>query len=317
MAGNHDTPRHTGQHGGYHAADIYASLGGLHFCTASDEATSVVIERDGLTIQLGGVSWNAALGPEDDPLADLTYPDPETGRADWKVLLAHASPEGHRHPEAQEPYVRRQTIAELDADVLVLGHEHRRTFMEIEGRKVLVPGATELMRYGEFGHAPGFASIELGHRGMFRHRWHPFPAQPRLRLTVRANELIAAPAGLRDPDESVTEVVVRRVREVSHTDQLTTLVLEGELPRDRYMELDFAQVQDVGVVNNFFFSINTDDLHLANEFGVATANAVRLSQRQEVEAAIRDLEPTTDEERAAVERCRERILAYYGGMEDE
>ena len=61
------------------------------------------------------------------------------------------------------------------------------------------------------------------------------------------------------------------MREVSHTDQLTTLVLEGELPRDRYMELDFAQVQDVGVVNNFFFSINTDDLHLANEFGVATA----------------------------------------------
>ena len=241
IGGNHDTPRHTGQHGGYHAADIYASLGGLHFCTDSEAVTSVVVEREGLTIQLGGVSWNSALGPEDDPLADLAYPDPETGRADWKVLLAHASPEGHRHPEAQEPYVRRQTIAELDADVLVLGHEHRRTFMEIEGRKVLVPGATELMRYGEFGHAPGFASIELGRRGMFRHRWHTFPAQPRLRLTVRANELIAAPAGLRDPDDSVTEVVVRRVREASHPDQLTTLVLEGELPRDRYMELDFAR----------------------------------------------------------------------------
>ena len=317
IGGNHDTPRHTGQHGGYHAADIYASLGGLHFCTDSEVVTSVVVERDGLTVQLGGVSWNSALGPEDDPLADLAYPNPEVGRADWKVLLAHASPEGHRHPEAQEPYVRRQTIAELDADVLVLGHEHRRTFMEIEGRKVLVPGATELMRYGEFGHAPGFASIELGRRGVFRHRWHTFPAQPRLRVTVRATELIAAPAGLRDPDDSVTEVVVRRVREASHPDQLTTLVLDGELPRDRYMELDFAQVQDVGVVNNFFFSINTDDLHLANEFGVATANAVRLSQRQEVEAAIRDLEATTDEERAAVERCRERILAYYGGMEDE
>ena len=50
---------------------------------------------------------------------------------------------------------------------------------------------------------------------------------------------------------------------------------------------------------------------------MATASAERLSQRQEVEAAIRDLEATTDEERAAVERCRERILAYYGGMEDE
>ena len=115
--------------------------------------------------------------------------------------------------------------------------------MEIEGRKVLVPGATELMRYGEFGHAPGFASIELGRQGVFRHRWHTFPAQPRLRVTVRANELIAAPAGLRDPDDSVTEVVVRRVREASHPDQLTTLVLEGKLPRDRYMELDFARVQ--------------------------------------------------------------------------
>ncbi len=317
IGGNHDTPRHTGQHGGYHAADIYASLGGLHFCTDAQEVASVIVERDGLTIQLGGVSWDPTLGPEDDPLAGLAYPDPEAGRADWKVLLAHASPEGHRHPEAQEPYVRRQAIAELDADVLVLGHEHRRTFMEIEGRKVLVPGATEMMRYGEFGHAPGFASIELGHRGLFRHRWHTFPAQPRLRVTVRANELIAAPAGLRDPDESVTEVVVRRVREASQPDQLTTLVLEGELSRERYMELDFARVQDVGAGSNFFFSINTDDLHLANEFGVAATSGVRLSQRQEVEAALRDLEPTTDEERAAVERCRERILAYYGGAEDE
>ena len=317
IGGNHDTPRHTGQHGGYHAADIYASLGGLHFCTAADEATSVVIERDGLTIQLGGVSWNAALGPEDDPLADLTYPDPETGRADWKVLLAHASPEGHRFPDAAEPYVRRQTIAELDVDVLILGHEHRRTFMEIEGRKVLVPGATELMRYGEFRHAPGFATIELARQSVFRHRWHTFPAQPRLRVTVTANELIAEPAGLRDPDESVTEVVVRRVREASHPDQLTTLVLEGELPRERYMELDFARVQDVGIAGNFSFTITTADLHLANEQGVATAGAVRLSQRQEVEAAIRDLQPTTDEERAAVARCRERILAYYSEADDE
>ena len=188
--------------------------------------------------------------------------------------------------------------------------------MEIEGRKVLVPGATERMRYGEFGHAPGFASIELGRRGTFRHRWHTFPAQPRLRLTVRANELIPAPTGLRDPDESVTEAVVRRVREASHHEQLTTLVLAGELPRDRYMELDFARIQDVGAVSNFFFTINTDDLHLANELGVAASGAVRLSQRQEVEAAIRALQPTTDEEHAAVERCRERILAYYGGTDD-
>ena len=79
------------------------------------------------------------------------------------------------------------------------------------------------------------------------------------------------------------------------------------------MELDFARIQDVGAVSNFFFTINTDDLHLANELGVAASGAVRLSQRQEVEAAIRALQPTTDEEHAAVERCRERILAYYGG----
>ncbi|MDE2992514.1 MAG: metallophosphoesterase, partial [Chloroflexota bacterium] len=74
IGGNHDTPRHTGQHGGYHAADIYASLGGLHFCAESGEVTSVVIERDGLTIQFGGVSWDPTLDPDDDPLDGLSYP---------------------------------------------------------------------------------------------------------------------------------------------------------------------------------------------------------------------------------------------------
>ena len=101
IGGNHDTPRHTGQHGGYHAADIYASLGGLHFCAEPDTVASVVIERDGLSIQLGGVSWGPTLGPEDDPLADLAYPDPQTGRADWKVLLAHASPEEPPPPRSR------------------------------------------------------------------------------------------------------------------------------------------------------------------------------------------------------------------------
>ena len=190
-------------------------------------------------------------------------------------------------------------------------------FYEIDGRKVLVPGATELMKYGEFGHAPGFASVVLGRNGAFSHRWHTFPAQPRLRFAVSANELIAEPAGLRDQKEPVTEVVLRRLAEASAHDQLTTLVLAGELPRELYLDLDLARVRETGLVSNFFFDIDDRDLHIASEFGATAVGSARLTQREELDRALQEVasELTDEEELAALDLCRERVLAYYAESE--
>ncbi len=181
VGGNHDSPRQSTDQGGFLAADLYARLGGLRLFGESDRVEYDVFERQGLRIAIGGVCWNAAAMYGDDPLAGLEFPDPAEGRPDWKLLLMHASLEGHTFPGAFEPVVKRETIAGLDADYLLVGHVHARTHFRVGGTHVLVPGATERMYFGEFAHDPGFVVLDLDAAGRAEHRWVTFPAQPRCR----------------------------------------------------------------------------------------------------------------------------------------
>src|SRR5918912_962990 len=58
VGGNHDSPRQTTEQGGFHAADLYARLGGLRLFTSADEIEYDVFERDGMKIAVGGLCWN-------------------------------------------------------------------------------------------------------------------------------------------------------------------------------------------------------------------------------------------------------------------
>jgi DNA repair exonuclease SbcCD nuclease subunit len=313
VGGNHDSPRQSTDHGGYLAADLYARLGGLRLFSDADAIEYELFERAGLRVAIGGLCWNAAAIYGSDPLEARAFPDPPGGRPDWKLLLAHSSLEGHTFPGAFEPIVKRDTIARLDADYLLVGHVHARTHFEVGGTHVLVPGATERMFLGEFTHDPGFVVLELDAHGRSSHEWVTFPAQPRCRLKVTGHELSPRPFGLRAPEQGPTEVILDRIAAAADEDCITTLHLEGELPREVYGALDLNRVQEAGAAACFFFEIDTTELELRDESGGAGPRGVRLSQAEELQitaAAMRDAAQSA-EERRVVELALERILAHY------
>jgi DNA repair exonuclease SbcCD nuclease subunit len=313
VGGNHDTPRQSTEHGGLLAADLYARLGGLRLFSASHEVEYEVFERGGQRIAIGGLNWDAQTAFGDDPLAGVVYPDPPEGRADWKLLLMHSSLEGHTFPGAFEPVVRRDSIAAVDADVMLVGHVHARTHFEVGGTQVIVPGATERMYLEEFVHDPGFVVLELDGGKRARHEWRTFPAQPRCRLKVTGHELTPQPFGLRPPDVDPTTVILERLEGAADPACLATLDLEGVLTREVYGELDLGKVQEAGNTSFFFFDIDTAGLELQDEFGETGERGVRLSQVEELQLTASLLRDNAQSlgERRVVEAALQRILAEY------
>lgn len=313
VGGNHDTPRQSTEQGGLLAADLYARLGGLRLFSASHEIEYELFQRHGLTLAIGGLCWDAHTAFGDDPLEGVAFPDPPEGRADWKLLLMHSSLEGHTYPGTFEPVVKRESIARLDADYLLVGHVHARTHFTVGGTHVLVPGATERMYYEEFVHDPGFLVLELDTTGRARHEWRTFGAQPRCRVKVTGHELTPAPFGLRPPEQDPTSVVLERIEGQAAGDCLATLHLEGVLTREVYSALDLGRVQEVGSGRYFFFEVDTSQLELQDEFGEAGGRGMRLSQVEELQLTaglMRDA-AQSHEERRVVEVALQRILGEY------
>lgn len=225
----------------------------------------------------------------------------------------HSNVEGHTFPGAFEPIIKRETIARLDADYLLLGHVHARTHFQVGGTHVLVPGATERMHFEEFAHDPGFLVLELGPDGQSKHDWVTFSAQQRCQLRITAHELSPEPFGLRPPDQDPTELVLERVRAQADEGCIATLSLEGVLPREVYRVLDLNVVQEEGARLFFFFEIDTSQLQLQDEFGQTGERGVRLSQVDELQvtaAAMRDAAQSV-EERRTIERALQHVMAHY------
>ena len=319
VGGNHDSPRQRHEHGGFHAADLYARLGGLRFFSTSEQIESDVFERHGVRLAIGGVCWDAASSYGQDPLAGKPFSDPPEGRPDWKVLMTHSSIEGHTFPGAFEPVIARDTIARLDADVLLIGHVHARTHFELGGTHVLVPGATERMHFEEFGHDPGFLVVDLlepargGRPGRLHHEWVTHSAQPRCRIKVTGLELTPQPYGLRPPGQDPNDVLIERVEQRRDPDCLTTLQLEGRLPREVYSALDLVKVQEAGAAVSFFFEIDTTLLELENELGESSARGIRLSQLEELHESARLLRDAavSEDERRLFTLGLDRVLTHY------
>jgi DNA repair exonuclease SbcCD nuclease subunit len=295
------------------AADLYARLGGLRLFSEPDGIEYDLFDRAGMRVAIGGLCWDSRSIYGDDPLAGRSFENPPEGRPDWKLLIAHASLEGHAFPGAFEPVISRDSIAKLDADLLLSGHVHARTYFEVGGTHVLVPGATERMHLGEFGHDPGYLVIELLERGKFRHEWVTFPAQPRCRISVTGHELTPQPIGLRPPALDPTDALLQRVEEHRQVDCITTLSIEGRLPREVYAQLDLVKVQEAGAAASFFFEIDTTLLEPENEFGQSSSRGIRLSQVEELQETAQLLRDAavSHQERRLIELGLSRVLSFY------
>ena len=193
IGGNHDTPRMLTEQGGEAPQGVYAALAGLRYFPRHDSIAPQLFAFGDLRLAVAGLSNNPVAPSGSDPLAQVAVDDPENVlvEADVALLILHAGIEGLCRPEEGERIVRRASIAALPPvfRVVAAGHIHRFAKERMEGRGLVVCGATERMEFGTQAGGAGFAWLELDRSGLVRAEHIPVPEQPRSDLTVSTTEL--------------------------------------------------------------------------------------------------------------------------------
>ncbi len=299
IGGNHDTPRQRTDHGGTSPQAVYAGLGRLELLHSPGRIVTRVREVAGWRVAIGGLGWNPALPPGADPLADQGW-DVD---ADLRLLMLHHSVEGHIYPGANEPRLPQATLARFPADAFFVGHVHHHARLALDGRLVVVPGATERMTFGESQETPGFVYLELTPGGVERLEHRAVASQPRHETTVRLETL--------DGDD-LAAALLRRIEAVCHPEALVRVKLQGAVSRDAYHALDLAGARDFGAARCALFDLHADGLTLADEL-LPAVETVRVAPRDELACCADELLAAAADpaERDLLLATREAVLAAY------
>lgn len=312
IGGNHDTPRSATEEGGHLPLAVYAGLDALTFfdqlLPEDPVVHSMVFAAEGLQVAIGGFTPNVNLGPEHDPLESIAF---DGQGADVRVLVIHAPIEGTVYPDANIAVVHRLALERLkEVDLVIAGNAHRFAFFAVDNKRVIIPGSTEWMDYGDLGVVkPGFAVIEARSRAEVTVRHEDVPPQPRAEVVVQASELESG-----DP----TEIILARLAPESDPDKLVRLAIDGVISRDAYIRLNLTTVEDHA--RRLFFFFETDLTRLAVRFSMAgrVTGSPRRSIRDEVNAIVSHYVTQTVDttERKLLEATRQELLSTLEALHE-
>lgn len=314
IGGNHDIPKT--RHAGATPQRLFETMRAARVFTRPTEVEWWTGEVDGVRLAVGGLPPDPRLTPDDDPLALLEAPI-EPPPADVRLLVTHYALEGRLHPLAEEATIAKDSIAALagTVDAVLIGHIHEGADLRIGDVRVIFPGPTERLGFGEMDVRCGFARLDIDPRTkelVVKHI-HLDP-QPMKRETVRAADV--------DP-AAPTEWIAERLRAVSAPDLILQLRIEGLLDREAYQRLRPRDLLLIGNELNFYFDLDRRGLvvHDGSEAAAARAGSERISPRAEI-ALVADafMAETEDaEERAVLAEARALLLDRYGtgGVDDE
>jgi predicted phosphodiesterase len=313
IGGNHDIPKTKQQ--GATPQRLFDAVRLAHVFTRSNAVEWHTSEVRGTRIAFGGLPPDPRLGPGDDPLDRVSEPIVPPA-ADFVVLLTHYAVEGLLHPLAEEATIRRASVAALAGrvDYLFAGHLHEGHDLDIGGVRVLFPGPTERMSFGELNARPGFAvlAVDGGRPCDVTVRQVRINPQPMLRETVSASDF---------PSDDPTGYLASLVRRLSAPDQILQLRLEGPLPRSVYQALRFLDVWHVGNELNFYFDLDRHKLTVAAPDApeLSSSGGERISPRGEIGRVADGFarSASSDEERAIIDEARSKALERYGAVDLE
>ncbi|HLQ33589.1 MAG TPA: metallophosphoesterase [Chloroflexota bacterium] len=298
IAGTHDSPRMMTIEGGTTPQRIYEQFEAMHMFNGFDDPTPVTVDVEGVSVAIGGVSFNPVLMASDDPLAGIEFPR----SADIGIMLVHYSVEGACYDESNEPVVSKAAINSLEGvDLLVAGHYHDFRQFGIGRIKVLIPGATERMIYGAEREA-SFAYVELLPGKADRIQKVVVDGQDYRPVTVRTTELDE-----REPFESACA----RLETAVSPEAVVKVTLEGPLTRDMYRGLRLRELLQWGSNHCFHFEIDSSGLALLDERLESAGKGVRLSLREEMSLVAQQLIEQEPEHREALEKARQELLLAY------
>lgn len=310
IGGNHDIPKT--RHAGATPQRLFDAVRLATVFTDPARVEWWCGDLDGVRVAVGGLPPDPRLPAEDDPLA-LVLDAIEPPEADVRLLVTHYALEDTLHPLAEEPTIKKASIAALAGrvDAVLIGHIHEARITEIAGVKVIFPGPTERLSFGEIDVACGFVRLDVAARGRgpagaaVTATALPLEPQPMRRHTLRATDV---------PADDPTPWLVDQIRRLSSPDQILQLRLEGPLPRDVYHALHLREAWRVGQDLNFYFDLDRRRLVVVDDEVKRTGSVGRVSPRAEIARVADALAEAigTPADRALVEAARALVLERYG-----
>jgi exonuclease SbcD len=304
IGGNHDTPKSSTEQGGYVPQSVYHELGALVFFDQGPTVQPWIDEIDSVRVAVGGITPSPNLLPGHNPLDGVTFDGDE---AEVRILLTHCAIEGTIHPDAQEAILSRAAIESLQGvDYLFAGNIHRYSTFVLGGKRVVVPGATEWMDFGDReDDKAGFVYLEIEPGRVDRQpQYKPITPQPRAEVLIRVTEL---------DDGDPTGTVLTRLETESEADTMLRLRIEGAIPLDLFSRLDMRRIEEAGCRDDFFFDLDVSGLRIQRPMANISAGGSRRSMREELAAYADELISTADreKERTLLVTAKQALLAQY------
>ena len=295
LVGNHEAPSSMRDGTSPHSVVEEAGFATVFENTLSFEQK--VIDINGKSVSIAGMSYNRRHTPGQDPLDGIVIP----AGADFNIAMLHYSIERIASPLWDEPQVSVSSLEKnSQIDLFAVGHIHTHGSTKVGDSLVLYPGATERYDFGEAGHETGFC-IVVEDDGDVEYEFIPTESQPMIQLKLHTSRLSA---------ENPTDSILKAIEDRSVSDGLFQLVLEGEIPFEEYVKIDFTRIFDIGRERNFYFEY-VDRIKPLVE-GLEFIETGGLQPRRELSVmGEKAVESASLEEKKLWERAAQISLSYY------
>ena len=214
--------------------------------------------------------------------------------------MLHYSVERIAPPKWEEPQISVNSLERnSQVDLFAMGHIHAHVSTKVGDSLVLYPGATERYDFGESGHETGFCFVTVDED--IEYEFMLTESQPMSQLKLHTSRL---------SPENPTQDIIKAVEQGSSEDGLCQLVLEGEIPFEEYIKINFTRIFDEGWERNFYFEY-IDRIKPLIE-GLKFIETEGLHPRKELSAMGQQaVESSNPEERKLWERAAQLALSFY------
>lgn len=295
ISGTHDSPATMAEGACPHS--ILKEAGLATVFEETNRFGQEILKIGDTTISIAGISTNRRLHSDMDPLENITIP----GGGDFNIAMLHYSTERIAPPIWEEPMIRLSSLERnKQIDLFAMGHIHKHITQKVGDSLILYPGATEHFDFGEADNDTGFCYVVL-EGDEIKVDYVKTESQPMTQLKLHTSKLSA---------ENPTETILDAVHSRSDSTGLFQLVLEGEMPFEDYLKIDFTRVFDEGRQRNFYYEYLDKIKPIAE--GIEFVPSRGLHPRNELlSMANKAVERAPAKEKALWKRALELALSFY------
>lgn len=257
------------------------------------------IDVDGKRIAIAGVSCDPRIR-EGNPLQSLQFSPPQ---ADFTIFMFHYAIEGKIPSRYEGAVVPLSQLRELPADLIIAGHLHPHTHFEFANKHIIIPGATERLDFGEEKNEPGFYYVELDNQPKIR--YHKISAQPMRTLEIHTSELDS------HKKEEVFSIILSRIKEVSHPQQLLRCKIHGETEKDFLQYVPLTRLWEEANASNFYFDLDMRELRIKGSTMEDGGESESISIMGEIERAGKSIIEDNEEEKELIKEALHLVLERW------